>query len=125
MRYFGLAVLLAAILAITADAAMAWPLDRDRDWYADQSAQTPEPAPVVCYEDQPCWKWTDMGNGKRGVVTLYGNYRIVGKCGFQRLWNRGLIRYKVHYGGKVYKTLQRLPGDGDARRAYCGNWWIY
>ena len=32
-----------------------------------------------------------MGNRKRGVVTMWGNPRVVGPCGYARLHHRGLL----------------------------------
>jgi hypothetical protein len=33
-----------------------------------------------CNEDEPCWNWARMGNGKRGVVTMWGTPKVV-TCG--------------------------------------------
>jgi len=37
-----------------------------------------------CYEDQPCWAWSKMGNHKRGV-NVAGKVRIVGPCQYAKL----------------------------------------
>jgi hypothetical protein len=69
-------------------------------------------ASVQCTEDMPCWTWSKMGNHKRGIVTLYGNERVVGPCEFRRLWETGHIRYVVHVDGHRYGgMLQRMRGD--------------
>ncbi len=56
------ALLVAALLAVNADAA-----------------------PAVCHEDAPCWNWRTMGNGTRGVVTLAGRFKVVDGRHFDEL----------------------------------------
>jgi hypothetical protein len=66
---------------------------------------------LVCYEDEPCFDWTAMGNGKRGIVLVTGRRIVVGTCRYQRLYNAGRI------------NLKRTPwikGDGWAIRYGCG-----
>lgn len=53
-----------------------------------------------------------MGNHKRGIVTLYGNPRVVGPCAFRRLWEAGHIRYTLRVGKVTYRDLLvRMRGD--------------
>lgn len=33
-----------------------------------------------CAEDMPCWNWATMGDGHRGVVTMWGTPKVV-TCG--------------------------------------------
>jgi hypothetical protein len=99
-----LAVLTAsAILAITALGA------------AVESASAATPA---CQEDQPCWVWSKMGNRKRGIVTAWGDSRVVGPCGFRREYDRSR---KVGMGRYFLRTnrIEGLRGDYWALRHGC------
>lgn len=69
----------------------------------------------VCYEDEPCWTWSTMGNLQRGVVlnTPRGERKrraILDPCGFA---------YYDHMGWIDWKRTPRLRGDGFARRNGC------
>lgn len=66
---------------------------------------------VECFEDQPCWTWSTMGNRKRGIV-LAGSrrHKVVGVCAFKRLDRRGRIDW--------HRT-DRIRGDMSARRHKC------
>jgi hypothetical protein len=79
----------------------------------------PTGAQASCQEDQPCWNWATMGNQHRGVVTLYGNSRVVNPCQFRRLWQMGHLRYHVTVDGKTYHTLDKMLGDITARKYGC------
>lgn len=51
----------------------------------------PVPVPAACAEDDPCWRWSDMGNGERGVVTVQGAHVTVTGSTFCRTdidWSR-------------------------------------
>jgi hypothetical protein len=78
-------------------------------------APTPQDSPTKgstaaaqCMEDEPCWKWSRMGNRKRGVV-LDGRLVIVGRCRFARL----VFNDRLKFGNGETETTQ-LPGDGYA-----------
>jgi hypothetical protein len=114
LRYIGPIILALAILALLADAALAGSLPR-----ADLAIKGQGASAIACAEDEPCWNWATMGNHRRGVVTLEGDPLVVGPCRFQRLWYRGLLRYSVRFDGVSYPTLDRLRGDGTARRKVC------
>ncbi len=46
----------------------------------------PASAPAACQEDRPCWTWSTMGNGKRGVYVRGRRSRvIVGAHGYAHL----------------------------------------
>lgn len=77
-------------------------------------------AAPTCTEDMSCWMWSTMGNHKRGVVTLYGNERVVGPCEFRRLWEAGHLRYTVTVDGHRYTgMLDRMRGDQWALKHGC------
>lgn len=65
-----------------------------------------------CAEDDPCWNWAKMGNHRRGVILLDGTPKVVGPCGFNRLWAHGAIRYRLSTNTNL---LTRLKGDKFAR----------
>lgn len=60
------------------------------------------PAATRCTEDMPCWNWATMGNGRRGIVTMWGTPKVV-TCGGMRhlVKTRNLDPY-----------TRRLRGDG-------------
>lgn len=101
IRYLGTAIAVLALLALLADSALG-----------ASPART-------CFEDEPCWNWATMGNHKRGVVTTDGTPLVVGPCRFARMWERGRLRYSVRFNGRTYVLLERLKGDGWARRHGC------
>lgn len=74
-----------------------------------------------CLEDQPCWSWSQMGNHKRGIVTVWGNPAVVGPCGFYRHYVKarsvGMGRYFLRSN-----HVRGLHGDSYALRVgpYCG-----
>ena len=71
-------------------------------------------------EDDASWNWALCGNGKRGVVTLHGNPRVVDACTFQRYMRQHVIAYRVRVQGHTYTTLERMRGDATAMRVECG-----
>lgn len=81
---------------------------------ANASTGAIQPAPF-CAEDNPCWNWAKMGNHKRGVVLVDGTPKIVGPCGFNRLWAHGAIRHFLVVDGHAYKSMSKLKGDTFAR----------
>jgi hypothetical protein len=71
---------------------------------------SPEKAGKACLEDQPCFRWSNMGNGARGVTLTSGRHVVVSVCRFQRLDHRGRIDWQA---------TPHLKGDSYARRAAC------
>ena len=69
---------LALVLAVIAIALAASALAADL-------ARADAGTPAACAEDAPCWNWARMGNHRRGIVTLYGNVRVVGPCQYARM----------------------------------------
>lgn len=60
-----------------------------------------------CYEDQPCWAWSKMGNHKRGIVLKNGRRAVVGVQRFKRLDSKRRIDWTA---------TPRLRGDWTARQ---------
>lgn len=77
-----------------------------------------------CLEDEPCFDWTQDGNGARGVKVLQRNggshWTVVGTCRYQTLWYHGRIPYRVTVDGQRVHFNDRLKGDHYARRYGCG-----
>jgi hypothetical protein len=131
MRIIGPVILVIALLALFADSALAAaPPDSptkgrtaavDTDT-AQESSTTPD---SQCLEDEPCWDWANMGNRKRGVVTLWGNFKVVGPCQFNRLWAQGKIRHTITVDGKELSMMDRLKGDRYARTLTDCPWRIW
>jgi hypothetical protein len=71
------------------------------------------PASMPAYhcgaEDDLSWSWSRCGNHRRGIVTNWGNPRVVGICGFARLVRSHRV---FGYG----RGLQHLSGDRHALR---------
>lgn len=67
-------------------------------------------AAIRCTEDMPCWSWSTMGNHRRGIVSKFGNRRVVAPCQFARLAREGMIDWK---------SSGRMRGDGWAMRHGC------
>lgn len=70
--------------------------------------------PTVCLEDQPCFNWTQDGNGARGVVLETGQTVVVRPCRYQHLW------YGLYHHHIDRKRTDVLKGDRWARRYGCG-----
>jgi hypothetical protein len=71
------------------------------------AAATPD-----CYEDQPCFVWSKIGNHKRGVNVWQGGIvvtRVVGPCTYA----------KLYYAKRIDSTTVKLRGDWWARHHGC------
>lgn len=66
-------------------------------------------------EDSGNWNWAKCGNRQRGVILLDGSTRVVGPCGFNRLWSAGAIRYDRGAGDFYDGLMKPLRGDRFAR----------
>ena len=86
-----------AVLACEAAASPYVPVD---------SPTTGRTAPETrCLEDEPCWRWSTMGNRKRGIISVRSGRRvIVGPCRFARMRMRGAIDWRrtPHIRGDLY-----------------------
>jgi hypothetical protein len=71
--------------------------------------------PACAAEDLPCWTWSIHGNQRRGIITKpsrsypHGAFRVVGVCGFQRLYHARRIDWK---------RTERLRGDWTALHSF-------
>lgn len=76
-----------------------------------------------CLEDEPCFRWSTMGNHQRGVTILQRNggshFAIVGSCRYRHLWQAGKVPYSVRVDGARVPLNPRVPGDGWARQKGC------
>jgi len=100
VRHISTAILLVLVLAVAGDEASA------------ATDHTGTSYPTRCVEDMPCWSWSTMGNRKRGIVTVYGTPKVVGPCGYRRVWERTPRSMR----GLLGPTLK---GDRWARRHGC------
>lgn len=68
---------------------------------------------AACAEDDPCWTWPQMGNRKRGVVSLHGTPLVVGSCRYARMYARAKALGMARLLGPA------LRGDAWARAHGC------
>lgn len=82
------------------------------------AADTAQGAPrVTCHEDEPCWRWSAMGDDRRGIVRAdTGATLVVSRCTFATMARRGMIDWsrtpRLHgdrYALKVCKTRATIP----------------
>ena len=73
------------------------------------SAAVPE---ADCYEDQPCFVWSKIGNHKRGLNIWKRGivvFRVVGPCTYA----------KLYYSHRIDSSNDKLRGDWWARHHGC------
>lgn len=77
-------------------------------------ANTGTPPAHHCTEDSACWNWATMGNHKRGIVTVWGDAKIVGPRGYCRE-----LHHTPRYMRRYFIRTNRLHGDYTVIHTVC------